>query len=104
MITFSSTDARRAFAIMDMDDRTFTIAVDGLQVGGTFYQLVASAPGLGIGEYGASGGKPVGTSAFEEGFFHYYDNVSLQSVPEPVSLSSIGLGAMLLLRRRTKTA
>lgn len=88
---------------LDMDTRTFTLSVNGAQVGGTFYQLVAGAPGLGLGEYLAVGGKPANTSGVE-GFFHYYDNVSLQSVPEPVSLSGLGLGAMLLLRRRANRA
>ena len=97
----SASTAYNIAVTMDMDARTFTVAVNGAPVGGTFYQLVAAAPGLGLGEYIAVGGKPAGTSVVE-GTFHFYDNIKLQSyVPEPEPLSSLDRRAMLMLRPRT---
>lgn len=44
--------------------------------------------------------SPGGTNAGANGTFHVYDNISVTGVPEPGSLALLGLGGLMIARRR----
>jgi hypothetical protein len=96
--------------LSNMDNDRFTIAVNGVQVGGVLDMLAPTNPlsNQGIGGYLIRGGSATTAAGNPDRFTMYFDNIYLAStptfVPEPSSaiLLGLGIGGLVFHRRKKR--
>ena len=95
--------------LSNMDTDTFTVIVNGNQIGGVYNMLSPTDALLnqGIGGYFLTGGSAATAGGNPDTFTMYFDNIFLASevsfVPEPGSGMLLGMGLLgLMIRRRRR--